>query len=553
MSNISEIINSCLTGNEYSYKDLYDQTNKLAFYHAQIFLKDRDDIMNAVQTSYVKIFKNLNTLEKPESFNSWLKTIVRNTCVDIIRKNKDLSFSDITYDDAIDFEVEDQSPDSRPDVVAVEQDIKDLLYKILYKLPEDQRICVSMFYFDQMTTKEIAEELNINENSVKSRLKYAREKIKVEVLELEKKGTKIYGLAPIPFLYFLYKESIKSYKVSPKVANTLFDSIKLSTSTPTPLANVPETTPSSGASSPTANTAASTATATSTATTATAVKAGLAKTVIATLTATAVVGSSGYYVYDSYIAKDNAFSNQIIQRSNNPVEIIQQAINLTTKADALDFEVQTAMDSTVHFFVPINLNFTSKEHIQYNNLNQLDQFEFSIVPSYTSKVADFDLSSLNFLFGGYLEHYKDFTHTLQKLPTPYFDENPEIGYTTSNPEVMSRNFSEGYYMQFLQPITTDSMSNIKIKESKKSIEISYRQSIDDTAVFMDQLGDDSFNHSDFVSVRYIIDEDGHIQSYSLNFSSKNTADSFLKFKTDLSLTFDLNKKGNDVIVKYPFN
>lgn len=58
---------------------------------------------------------------------------------------------------------------------------------------------------EQMTVKEIAEALDCSENTVKSRLKYGREKVKVKVEDLAKKGTKLYSLAPMPYLLWLLR------------------------------------------------------------------------------------------------------------------------------------------------------------------------------------------------------------------------------------------------------------------------------------------------------------------------------------------------------------
>ena len=76
--------------------------------------------------------------------------------------------------------------------------------EILDALPEEQRVAVTMFYYEQMSVKEIAETLGVTENTVKSRLNYGRKKVEKEVRALEKKGTKLYGLAPLPFLMLLF-------------------------------------------------------------------------------------------------------------------------------------------------------------------------------------------------------------------------------------------------------------------------------------------------------------------------------------------------------------
>ena len=82
--------------------------------------------------------------------------------------------------------------------------------EIIDTLTDEQRICVTMFYMEQMSVKEMASVLEVSENTVKSRLNYGRQKIKDKVLDLEKKGTKLYGLAPIPFFLLLLKEDVKA-------------------------------------------------------------------------------------------------------------------------------------------------------------------------------------------------------------------------------------------------------------------------------------------------------------------------------------------------------
>ena len=62
---------------------------------------------------------------------------------------------------------------------------------------------MTMYYIQEMSVKEISAILNVSENTVKSRLNYARKNIEEKVKELEKKGTKLYSLAPIPFFVLL--------------------------------------------------------------------------------------------------------------------------------------------------------------------------------------------------------------------------------------------------------------------------------------------------------------------------------------------------------------
>ena len=54
-----------------------------------------------------------------------------------------------------------------------------------------------MFYYEEMSVREIAETLGCSENTVKSRLNYGRRKVEAKVKELEKRGTRLYSMAPL--------------------------------------------------------------------------------------------------------------------------------------------------------------------------------------------------------------------------------------------------------------------------------------------------------------------------------------------------------------------
>lgn len=77
---------------------------------------------------------------------------------------------------------------------------KRLMKEILDGLPEDQKLCVLMYYYEELSVSDIADALGCSTGTVKSRLNYARKKIRNDVEELERKGTKLYSVAPLPFI-----------------------------------------------------------------------------------------------------------------------------------------------------------------------------------------------------------------------------------------------------------------------------------------------------------------------------------------------------------------
>lgn len=212
MNSYTEAVQKAMKGDQEAYTYLYEKTYTKCFYLARKFLNSEHTAQDIVQDAYVKAFKSLDTLEDPEKFQSWIGTIVSNLSKNELKRRKVTLFSETENEDGQD--ISDTFVDDRvsvqPEVVMDQNETTRLMKEIIDTLTDEQRICVTMFYMEQMSVKEMASVLEVSENTVKSRLNYGRQKIKDKVLDLEKKGTKLYGLAPIPFFLLLLKEDVKA-------------------------------------------------------------------------------------------------------------------------------------------------------------------------------------------------------------------------------------------------------------------------------------------------------------------------------------------------------
>lgn len=212
MNSYTEAVQKAMKGDQEAYTYLYEKTYTKCFYLAKKFLNSEHTAQDIVQDAYVKAFKSLNTLEDPEKFPSWIGTIVSNLSKNELKRRKVTLFSETENEDGQD--ISDTFVDDRvsvqPEIVMDQNETTRLMKEIIDTLTDEQRICVTMFYMEQMSVKEMASVLEVSENTVKSRLNYGRQKIKDKVLDLEKKGTKLYGLAPIPFFLLLLKEDVKA-------------------------------------------------------------------------------------------------------------------------------------------------------------------------------------------------------------------------------------------------------------------------------------------------------------------------------------------------------
>lgn len=205
-----ELIQRAIQGDEAAQAELYNRTYSDVYFTILSITKDEDLIMDMVQDTYLTAFRKLEQLKDSDSFCAWLKRIAHNRTLNALRDRRVLhTATTISTETEVVLEIEDDRIESLPEASMDQKETSRLVREILDALPEDQRIVVGMYYYDQLSVSEIAEELECNENTVKSRLNYGRKKIQGKVLELEKKGTKLYNLAPLPFFIWLLRNLYK--------------------------------------------------------------------------------------------------------------------------------------------------------------------------------------------------------------------------------------------------------------------------------------------------------------------------------------------------------
>lgn len=181
------------SGEQKAFDELYAATVETAYYTATLVLTSQEDIADALQISYMKAFAHIGELEHPESFEKWLKKIVINECRNYLRDNGKHIFSTVYIGGSYDgVEGSDPAVD-----IAGNEELRRTLDEILSSLPEKQRVCVNLFYFEKYSVAEIAALLGISEGTVKSRLHYGRRTLERKY-KRSSEGKRFYGVAVVP-------------------------------------------------------------------------------------------------------------------------------------------------------------------------------------------------------------------------------------------------------------------------------------------------------------------------------------------------------------------
>lgn len=170
----------------------YQNGNKKAFtllvtrWHTKLcrqafwYTKDRDVAKDIVQDSWGVILKKIYFLKNANSFGSWALTIVNRRAIDSLRASKKTTekLHQIYHQSKNrDTSMEDSNSIENERTIDKNYYTKGIMDAI-NNLPKNQEIVIRMFYLDEYSILEISTILEISKGTVKSRLFYAREKLK---------------------------------------------------------------------------------------------------------------------------------------------------------------------------------------------------------------------------------------------------------------------------------------------------------------------------------------------------------------------------------------
>lgn len=161
------------------YKRIYNFSYK--------FFLDHDLAMEVSQKTFISMCRSLPGLQDTGRFKSWLYKIAVNYCREEARKLK--SNRAVSFDSVVNVESE-ESPrwegsarwHDNPEQQFQQQELSDFVQHALLELNPEQREVVIMKEFEGLKFREIAETLNISENTVKSRMYYGLEGLR-KILE----------------------------------------------------------------------------------------------------------------------------------------------------------------------------------------------------------------------------------------------------------------------------------------------------------------------------------------------------------------------------------
>ena len=179
-ANDVHLIQRVLDGDQDAFTTLVNKYQKSV--HALVWRKIGDFHIaeELTQDVFLKAYKRLSTLKRPEQFPGWLYVIATRHCVSWLRKKQlPIRSLDAMSTDELEEACYAQYETDRGETAAIEHR-RELVKRLLKKLPESERTVVTLYYLAEMSGAEISQFLGVSPNTVRSRLHRARQRLEKE-------------------------------------------------------------------------------------------------------------------------------------------------------------------------------------------------------------------------------------------------------------------------------------------------------------------------------------------------------------------------------------
>ena len=175
-----ELIHRILDGDDTAFSSLVGKYQKQVHALAWRKIGDFHIAEEITQDTFLKAYQKLASLKKPHQFAGWLYVIATRCCQAWLRKKR-LQTESLEELDSDELEPEAYSRYvAEQEAKATAETQRQVVKKLLATLPESERTVITLHYFGEMTCEKMSEFLGVSANTIKSRLRRARNRLKKE-------------------------------------------------------------------------------------------------------------------------------------------------------------------------------------------------------------------------------------------------------------------------------------------------------------------------------------------------------------------------------------
>ncbi len=161
---MKQLVKRAMSGDRDAFATLIELNTQSMYKVARGFLRSDEDVADAIGETILTCFEKLDTLREARYFKTWMIRVLINKCNSILKDNKRQCLLE-----------------EFPDIESKDSNIEYMEFiELLDKLDEKYRAIIILYYVEGFKISEISELLDLNENTVKTRLVRGRKSLQKE-------------------------------------------------------------------------------------------------------------------------------------------------------------------------------------------------------------------------------------------------------------------------------------------------------------------------------------------------------------------------------------
>ncbi len=189
-SDLQMILQKAKNGDMLAFEQLVLRHEKIVYHVALRMMSNAEDAQDLSQEIWIKIYRSLDRFDGMSAFSTWIYRIAVNACIDEMRKRKgkqSISMEEAAEkDDGIGLQIADEGV--TPEESFMQKEAYQELLSAMEKLSPEHKAVLILRDVKGLSYEEIAEIMNLQEGTVKSRLFRARGNLREEILKIREQN-----------------------------------------------------------------------------------------------------------------------------------------------------------------------------------------------------------------------------------------------------------------------------------------------------------------------------------------------------------------------------
>ncbi len=176
-----KLIERAYGGDPSAFNRLMAQHENRMYAVALRMCANREDAQDCLQEAMLRVYRAIGSFKGQSTFSTWVYRITMNTCLDELRRKKNRQ--NTSLDNLVDMGWSPTDGGAGPEKQALMREMREKMHGAIRELPDDMRAAVVLRDIQGFSYDEIAQMLEINVGTIKSRISRGREKLREKLKE----------------------------------------------------------------------------------------------------------------------------------------------------------------------------------------------------------------------------------------------------------------------------------------------------------------------------------------------------------------------------------